>query len=49
MITDKTCANCSNSARTSNTGRGPPFVGDLCEKCYDECHEKREREQQEDG
>jgi hypothetical protein len=48
MITDKTCANCSNAVRVSNTGRGPPFVGDLCEECYDERQEKRERGQQED-
>jgi hypothetical protein len=48
MITDKTCMKCSNPARTSSTGRGPPFVGDLCEECYNERREKREREQQED-
>jgi len=51
--TDKTCAKpkCSNAARVSNTIRGPPFVGDLCESCYQERQEKREpdREQQKDG
>jgi hypothetical protein len=38
MITNKTCAKpeCSSPARVSSTGRGPPFVGDLCESCYQE-------------